>query len=44
MGFPDAIRVSVGTQAENEKLLHALGESHILAGRNSETHSGAKKG
>jgi histidinol-phosphate aminotransferase len=44
MGFPDAIRVSVGTQAENEKLLHALAESQVLAGRNSETHSGAKKG
>lgn len=44
MGFPDAIRVSVGTHAENEKILRALAESHILAGRNSETHTGAKKG
>jgi histidinol-phosphate aminotransferase len=31
MGFPNAIRVSVGTKAENEKFLQALAELHATA-------------
>jgi histidinol-phosphate aminotransferase len=44
MGFPEAVRVSVGTHAENEKFLHALAEVLSLAGGKSEAHSGVKKG
>jgi histidinol-phosphate/aromatic aminotransferase/cobyric acid decarboxylase-like protein len=32
MGFPDAIRVSVGTPAENEKFLAALAEARSSLG------------
>jgi histidinol-phosphate aminotransferase len=44
MGFPEAVRVSVGTHAENEKFLHALAEVLSLAGGKTEAHSGVKKG
>lgn len=40
MGFPHAIRVSVGTRAENEKFLEALADLHgSFAGRKTETHT-----
>jgi histidinol-phosphate aminotransferase len=32
MGFPEAVRVSIGTPAENEKFLFALAEARALAG------------
>jgi histidinol-phosphate aminotransferase len=35
MGFPNCIRVSVGTQAENEKFLQVLSELHPSQGQNS---------
>lgn len=35
MGFPQAIRVSVGTAAENDKFLRALAKVHVPAGVNS---------
>ncbi|HTS11870.1 MAG TPA: histidinol-phosphate transaminase [Candidatus Limnocylindrales bacterium] len=38
MGFPHAIRVSVGTRAENDKFLRALADLHVsFAGRKTET-------
>jgi histidinol-phosphate aminotransferase len=43
MGFPESIRVSVGTHLENEKFLDALAEVHALAARKTEAPSGAKK-
>ncbi len=40
MGFPQAIRVSVGTRAENEKFLSALADVHVsFAGRKTETQT-----
>lgn len=40
MGFPQAIRVSVGTRAENEKFLDALADVHgSFAKRKTETHA-----
>lgn len=40
MSFPHAIRVSVGTRAENEKFLEALADLHgSFAGRKTETHT-----
>lgn len=40
MGFPQAIRISVGTRAENEKFLDALAELHgSLAARKTETQT-----
>jgi histidinol-phosphate aminotransferase len=44
MGFPNAIRVSVGTQAENEKFLDALAGLHAPAARKPETSSKRKNG
>ncbi|MGA8221185.1 MAG: histidinol-phosphate transaminase [Candidatus Acidiferrales bacterium] len=44
MGFPESIRVSVGTHAENEKFLHALAEVQSIAGPKPVEHSGVKKG
>ena len=44
MGFPNAIRVSVGTQAENEKFLHALAELHAPAAKNPAAGSKGKNG
>ena len=44
MGFPDAIRVSVGAHAENEKCLRALADLHGQAARKAEAPSGAKRG
>jgi len=44
MGFPNAIRVSVGTQAENEKFLHALAELHVPAARKPDASSKGKRG
>jgi histidinol-phosphate aminotransferase len=42
MGFPNAIRVSVGTHEENETFLRVLGEVYPLASRAIETHSKGK--
>jgi histidinol-phosphate aminotransferase len=40
MGFPQAIRVSMGTRAENEKFLSALADVHVsFAGRKTETQT-----
>ena len=40
MGFPHAIRISVGTQAENQKFLGALADLHVsFAGRKTETRT-----
>ncbi|HKN59562.1 MAG TPA: histidinol-phosphate transaminase [Candidatus Acidoferrales bacterium] len=40
LGFPQAIRVSVGTRAENERLLATLADVHAsFAGRKSETQT-----
>jgi histidinol-phosphate aminotransferase len=40
MGFPQAIRVSVGTRAENEKFLSALADAHVsFASRKTETQT-----
>src|SRR5208282_5961186 len=40
LGFPQAIRVSVGTRAENEKVLTALADVHVsFAGRKTETQT-----
>ena len=44
MGFPNAIRVSVGTPAENEKFLQALAELHAPAGRKPGATSKRKNG
>jgi histidinol-phosphate aminotransferase len=44
MGFPDAMRVSVGTYVENEKFLHAVAEIYGQAARKPETPSGVRKG
>jgi len=44
MGFPESIRVSVGTFIENEKFLHALAEVWPLQARPAEAPSGARKG
>jgi histidinol-phosphate/aromatic aminotransferase/cobyric acid decarboxylase-like protein len=44
MGFPNAIRVSVGTQAENEKFLDTLAELHAPATRKPEASSKRKNG
>jgi histidinol-phosphate aminotransferase len=38
MGFPQAVRVSIGTHSENEKFLHALRDVRAPASRKSETH------
>jgi histidinol-phosphate aminotransferase len=42
MGFPNAIRVSVGTHEENETFLRVLAEVYPLASRTIETHSKGK--
>jgi histidinol-phosphate aminotransferase len=42
MGFPNAIRVSVGTQAENEKFLQTLAVLHAPAAHKSEAGSKRK--
>ena len=42
MGFPNAIRVSVGTHEENETFLRVLGEVYPLASRLIETYSKGK--
>lgn len=40
LGFPQAIRVSVGTRAENENFLTALADVHVsFAGRKTETQT-----
>jgi histidinol-phosphate aminotransferase len=39
MGFPNCIRVTVGTREENEKFLHALAELHAPAARKTEKQS-----
>jgi histidinol-phosphate aminotransferase len=44
MGFPKAIRVSVGTEAENEKFLHALAAVHGSSTRTPETQLKGKRG
>lgn len=31
MGFPNCVRVSVGTHEENERFLQVLGELHALS-------------
>jgi hypothetical protein len=38
MGFPNAIRVSVGTAAENEKFLRALEDVLATAGNRGAVH------
>jgi histidinol-phosphate aminotransferase len=42
MGFPNAIRVSVGTPEENEMLLRVLADLYPYASRLAETHSKGK--
>ena len=44
MGFPKAIRVSVGTEAENEKFLHALAAVHGSSARTPEAQLKGKRG
>jgi histidinol-phosphate aminotransferase len=44
MGFPNAIRVSIGTRAENEEFLHALAELYAPASRKAEARSKRKGG
>ena len=44
MGFPNAIRVSVGTEAENERFLRALALVYGPAARNPETQMKGKRG
>jgi hypothetical protein len=39
MGFPSAIRVTVGTQEENQKFLHALGEVQASGLHKSAAHA-----
>jgi histidinol-phosphate aminotransferase len=39
MGFPNAIRVTAGTAAENEKFLHALAEVHPRIGIRGGAHA-----
>jgi histidinol-phosphate aminotransferase len=45
MGFPHAIRISVGTRAENEKLLSALADLHVstAAGGSKKQKRSARK-
>jgi histidinol-phosphate aminotransferase len=44
MGFPNAIRVSVGTPAENEKFLQTLAGLHTTAARKQGARSEGKQG
>ncbi|HYL67596.1 MAG TPA: histidinol-phosphate transaminase [Candidatus Limnocylindria bacterium] len=44
MGFPNAIRVSIGTKAENEKFLQTLTELHAPTARKQEASSKRKNG
>jgi histidinol-phosphate aminotransferase len=44
MGFPNAIRVSVGTQGENETFLRVLAEVYPAASRQREPHTKVKPG
>jgi hypothetical protein len=39
MGFPAAIRVTVGTQQENQKFLHTLAEAHKVGAHKSAAHA-----
>jgi histidinol-phosphate/aromatic aminotransferase/cobyric acid decarboxylase-like protein len=44
MGFPKAIRVSVGTEAENEKFLAGLAAVHGPSARAPEAQLKGKRG